>query len=1158
MDALSKLETLALSEEASCLEIGRVLRELRTPALLESTDAPRVTAVVARLLSATPEAAVLNLSAQVLFNLSVIHRPVLPDLWAVFGPRCAAMLGDSSTERVAALIVHACGQGRVFGVEHVTEDLWDALLGSECEESLLGIEAVLALPDAFRALGKRSSAALHYVSAAVESGTAPKHFAAFLPSVVERFEELVDCSVLRNAGGNLVVEEQVEELVACLDLLGTVTAKDDDVRDGLQKPSLVVCVAHFLKALEDATNPTQQVLSEKPVVSMDAINAVRSGQICEGITDSPVFELKQKLLKLVGNLVYRNREAQDLVRESGGVIAVLNSCGMDARNPYMMQWAILAIRNLCEGNLENQELIKSLTNKGLAPSARAVLDQFGRDGDKLEQATTCSRMSSSTTLQSDDRSRRSRSKKRHAPPPPSLLISPSSSIVRQKRRAPQPPSRANDCGRGKKQRQRRWKTDGNDERCFVCVVVADSSFVIDASGHLRPVDSRASTRQPVPTPQKTLVCVPRPWYKRSHSTSRASTLASSSSATSTLRRLFLAGGKMFSPLQRRESMTSVASAEDLACNTLQFLHELTAKDDGLGAVAHPAAVAAAASTDVTRVRNVSAPANEEYDFMPFRVTTTDVTRLYNEAQVVRTNPDGTTQVMPLNECLVLLPTGIDGTGLRVIGRDAKLKDVQTSRMHLQRVLAKNIAREVETSPTASAAVVQFAEQHLEDDVVVERVSLLQPRLRARLVGVDVLRDRFSAQPSPLVPLPRPQDCLRRAVVLQGKDIHLDPRTCGCFRRLLTDYQQQQQQGADSILCKNSLRLQLFVESSSAHYGPIFLHCCWLCKLEHVQERTSRELLIPPHYQKWIIGRTLVTNFRWSLASYGIKENGCSIFLYVVENLVAKPVSQAPDSPEPAALTVRSIEEQLEVAMQVLKTGLQSDAIPLSSDATKDKLKRVAMEVKTDALKLSPTDEPPADAELAAAVAADDSLSALETESGKNGDDGRGSGSGSIILSTPERRRPFSRGGCSRSALSDKRESTPHPVKEVPAGRVDPDEVPGSPEPHASSVAVVVAKAAVEEKEQVIRISVPGKDRERDGDKDTDKIESKPKFVSSVCVAYERAGKASASPSRSPVWIADKLLPACSLLAFNRMRMVSSTAVIRCLNQSMVPLVVVSC
>jgi len=74
--------------------------------------------------------------------------------------------------------------------------------------------------------------------------------------------------------------------------------------------------------------------------------------------------LKRDLVRLIGNLCYNNKKNQDRVRELGGILAILDNCRIDDQNPYIGQWAVLAIRNLCDNNLENQRLISNIEQQG--------------------------------------------------------------------------------------------------------------------------------------------------------------------------------------------------------------------------------------------------------------------------------------------------------------------------------------------------------------------------------------------------------------------------------------------------------------------------------------------------------------------------------------------------------------------------------------------------------------------------------------------------------------------------------------------------------------------------------------------------------------------------------------------------------------------------
>ncbi|XP_032681122.1 ataxin-10 isoform X2 [Odontomachus brunneus] len=91
--------------------------------------------------------------------------------------------------------------------------------------------------------------------------------------------------------------------------------------------------------------------------------------------DHPVYGFKSGLIKVIGNMVYRNKMYQDLFREIDGIPLLLDCCNIDARNPLILQWTILALRNLCEGNLENQEIIRNCKKEGVAENA--VLQEIG-------------------------------------------------------------------------------------------------------------------------------------------------------------------------------------------------------------------------------------------------------------------------------------------------------------------------------------------------------------------------------------------------------------------------------------------------------------------------------------------------------------------------------------------------------------------------------------------------------------------------------------------------------------------------------------------------------------------------------------------------------------------------------------------------------------
>jgi len=82
------------------------------------------------------------------------------------------------------------------------------------------------------------------------------------------------------------------------------------------------------------------------------------------MSSDPVFGFKRDLVRLLANLCYQHKDNQEEVRENRGIELLLDCSQADGRNPLITQWVVLAVRNLCEDNLANQEVIRSIETKG--------------------------------------------------------------------------------------------------------------------------------------------------------------------------------------------------------------------------------------------------------------------------------------------------------------------------------------------------------------------------------------------------------------------------------------------------------------------------------------------------------------------------------------------------------------------------------------------------------------------------------------------------------------------------------------------------------------------------------------------------------------------------------------------------------------------------
>jgi Spinocerebellar ataxia type 10 protein domain len=60
------------------------------------------------------------------------------------------------------------------------------------------------------------------------------------------------------------------------------------------------------------------------------------------------------LVKVIANACYNCFAAQEAVREHDGIPLVLCHCNIDHTSPFLREWGIMAVRNICAGNTANQ------------------------------------------------------------------------------------------------------------------------------------------------------------------------------------------------------------------------------------------------------------------------------------------------------------------------------------------------------------------------------------------------------------------------------------------------------------------------------------------------------------------------------------------------------------------------------------------------------------------------------------------------------------------------------------------------------------------------------------------------------------------------------------------------------------------------------------
>lgn len=132
---------------------------------------------------------------------------------------------------------------------------------------------------------------------------------------------------------------------------------------------------HCLRLLvKRPTGGSEQALEEK----LAATRAIAAS--FDPHEENTLQDTLRTAMQLLSNLIYRCEELQDQLRELGGLPVVLSRAATDFASPLMREWALLCLRNACEGNPRNQTFIEGL-------KLQAVVDKddiMGKQGVKLD------------------------------------------------------------------------------------------------------------------------------------------------------------------------------------------------------------------------------------------------------------------------------------------------------------------------------------------------------------------------------------------------------------------------------------------------------------------------------------------------------------------------------------------------------------------------------------------------------------------------------------------------------------------------------------------------------------------------------------------------------------------------------------------------------
>ncbi|XP_048680686.2 ataxin-10 isoform X1 [Caretta caretta] len=191
--------------------------------------------------------------------------------------------------------------------------------------------------------------------------------AEFLASL---FQEKCRDVLKLTAAANTEDEEAIVT-IRLLDVLCEMTSNNEQLEHLQTCPGLLETAVDTLQLTHLAGKQTTNIFT-----------ATRS-LTGEGEISHPAVGFKSHLIRLIGNLCYKNKENQDKVYRLDGIPLILDNCSIDDNNPFVNQWAVYAIRNLTEQNERNQEVIAQMEQQGLADNS--ILKNMGLEIEKRDE-----------------------------------------------------------------------------------------------------------------------------------------------------------------------------------------------------------------------------------------------------------------------------------------------------------------------------------------------------------------------------------------------------------------------------------------------------------------------------------------------------------------------------------------------------------------------------------------------------------------------------------------------------------------------------------------------------------------------------------------------------------------------------------------------------
>uniref|UniRef100_A0A5B6YGT3 Putative ataxin-10 n=1 Tax=Davidia involucrata TaxID=16924 RepID=A0A5B6YGT3_DAVIN len=196
----------------------------------------------------------------------------------------------------------------------------------------------------------------------IEDISISNDFALYILGILKQAVGVVDF-VSRGKSGLPTGSVSIDVLGYSLTILRDICASDGvggftedsvDVVDSLVSSGFLELLLCLLRELEPPTIIRKAMKQDENQEGTTSY----SPKLC------PYKGFRRDIVAVIGNCAYRRKHIQDEIRQKNEILLLLQQCVIDEDNPFLREWGIWSVRNLLEGNAENQRVVAELELQG--------------------------------------------------------------------------------------------------------------------------------------------------------------------------------------------------------------------------------------------------------------------------------------------------------------------------------------------------------------------------------------------------------------------------------------------------------------------------------------------------------------------------------------------------------------------------------------------------------------------------------------------------------------------------------------------------------------------------------------------------------------------------------------------------------------------------